>query len=247
MSKSTSASLLFQAPTSHWPLVRFLNLFASPFISARGFVVIAQVVTAAAAAAAATMSISMRRRGRSYGIKKEIAVLEKPSSKAQIQVDATCSICQEPIGSKSPEGITESWSMLPCGHRFGSYCIKRYLLVVADDRPSCPICRQIAYYACGHPVLPALKPELAKIVESSDLLVEQLKYSNCFRWKTAFGWLKTRLGGRDEEDDQGSLGGNASQTADAMGGWAGPRVDPFPRTRDPEWEKWWNKQEPCEP
>lgn len=47
--------------------------------------------------------------------------------------------------------------MLPCGHRFGSYCIKRYLSLTADEEPLCPICRHVAYHdACGHPVLPFL-------------------------------------------------------------------------------------------
>ena len=47
--------------------------------------------------------------------------------------------------------------MLPCGHRFGSYCIKRYLAITADESPLCPMCRHVAYHdACGHPVLPFL-------------------------------------------------------------------------------------------
>jgi HUS1 checkpoint protein len=76
------------------------------------------------------------------------------------KTDQTCPICQEPTGTRNLEGIEEGWSMLPCGHRFGSYCIKRYLGIAADDQPLCPICRQIAYHdPCGHPVLPfALAP-----------------------------------------------------------------------------------------
>ncbi|KAK4104839.1 hypothetical protein N658DRAFT_191015 [Parathielavia hyrcaniae] len=69
--------------------------------------------------------------------------------------DRTCPICQEPTGTRNPDGVIEGWSELPCGHRFGSYCIKRYLIIAADEHPLCPICRQMAYHdVCGHPVLP---------------------------------------------------------------------------------------------
>ncbi len=66
-----------------------------------------------------------------------------------------CPICQEPVGSRTPEGIREGWSMLPCGHVFGDFCIKRYLAITADDQPVCPVCRHAAYHdVCGHPALP---------------------------------------------------------------------------------------------
>ncbi|KAK3901494.1 Hus1-like protein-domain-containing protein [Staphylotrichum tortipilum] len=68
-----------------------------------------------------------------------------------------CPICQEPVGTRTPEGVREGWSMLPCGHVFGDFCIKRYLAIAADDQPVCPMCRHVAYHdVCGHPVLPFL-------------------------------------------------------------------------------------------
>jgi HUS1 checkpoint protein len=78
------------------------------------------------------------------------------SSITQIE-DTTCLICQEPVGTRNAEGVKEGLSMLPCGHRFGSVCIKRYLGLTADEQPLCPMCRHPAYHdACGHPVLPFL-------------------------------------------------------------------------------------------
>jgi HUS1 checkpoint protein len=105
------------------------------------------------------------------------------------KADQICLICQEPTGTRNAEGIKEGWSMLPCGHRFGSYCIKRYLGIAADDQPLCPICRQMAYHdPCGHPVLPfALKscgthPDL--VTDSTGMLrppmgVEELVTTAC--------------------------------------------------------------------
>lgn len=247
------------------------------------------------------MSAITKRKSRQYVGKKD-AVLDKLGVKTQ--VEATCPICQEPIGSKNPEGITEGWSLLPCGHRFGSYCIKHYLNVVAEDRPSCPVCRQIAYHLCGHPVLPVLlKPngsKADKIVESADLLVEEMKNSLCAfclspkneqrllgliatraepgsdsRWKSLVGWSKilaftkrrkmSRRSRRFPDQDPAPVptlvapaSQNTSQTALPTlslqpqpgslardgSGWTGPWIDPFPKARDHEWEKWWKQQEP---
>ncbi|KAK4152947.1 Hus1-like protein-domain-containing protein [Chaetomidium leptoderma] len=97
--------------------------------------------------------------GRTGGGKSDIkshtiSSSEKQVSTVQIE-DKTCPICQEPIGVRNAEGVKEGWSMLPCGHSFGSHCIKRYLGIAADEHPLCPVCRHVAYYAaCGHPVLP---------------------------------------------------------------------------------------------
>ena len=72
--------------------------------------------------------------------------------------DATppCPICQEPVGRPTPEGVVEGWSKLPCGHRFGSHCIKRWLGMAAAEKPCCPVCRRSACHSCGHPVLPVI-------------------------------------------------------------------------------------------
>ncbi|EFX04752.1 cell cycle checkpoint protein [Grosmannia clavigera kw1407] len=61
-------------------------------------------------------------------------------------------ICYVPVGVRTPDGEIESWSALPCGHRFGSYCVKRWLGLA--EQPACPICRTPMVHACGHPVLP---------------------------------------------------------------------------------------------
>ncbi|KAK4215899.1 hypothetical protein QBC37DRAFT_418029 [Rhypophila decipiens] len=222
----------------------------------------------------AAMSAFTKRRPLQYVAKKD-AVLDKLGVKTQ--VDSTCPICQEPIGSKSPEGITEGWSLLPCGHRFGSYCIKHYLNVVAEDRPSCPVCRQIAYHQCGHPVLPViLKPNGStpdKIMESADLLVEEMKHSSCAfcqspsrnpqamvieggqipqsRWKSLVGWVRVfpftkrrRYARRQRLQAPTLVVTSQPATNEDTGAWTGPWMDPFPKQRDPLWEKWWKQQEP---
>lgn len=69
-------------------------------------------------------------------------------------VDPACPICQVDIGTKSPDGVREGYAVTPCGHVFGSVCIKQYLALTAD-KPLCPVCRTDLYHACAHPVLPA--------------------------------------------------------------------------------------------
>ncbi|KAK3325317.1 hypothetical protein B0H66DRAFT_599484 [Apodospora peruviana] len=256
------------------------------------------------------MSLLTKRRSRHYaaGTRRAGAATGSQKQRVTTQVEASCPICQEPIGTKNPEGITEGWSLLPCGHRFGSYCIKHYLNVVAHDRPSCPVCRQIAYHKCGHPVLPALvrsdgPSKVDKLVESADLLIDEMKFSTCAfcksleqqqqrggsssghlswskagsrreqegaRWKSLVGWLRipsfsrerllARRSGLRNSTTAFPDGGSSpppvavwpgqppvpgQPPAQDVGGWQGPYIDPFPRARDPEWEKWWNKQEPC--
>ncbi|KAL1881934.1 hypothetical protein Daus18300_000988 [Diaporthe australafricana] len=68
-------------------------------------------------------------------------------------VDPACAICQVDVGTKSPDGIKEGWSITPCGHVFGNVCIKRYLSIT--DKPLCPVCRTDLFHICSHPVLPA--------------------------------------------------------------------------------------------
>ncbi|KAK3308193.1 uncharacterized protein B0T15DRAFT_490786 [Chaetomium strumarium] len=93
------------------------------------------------------------RSGSGVTVKREQT--NPPQTQYSDDVGKECPICHECVGSRSPEGIRETWSMLPCGHHFGSHCIKRYLGISADDEPLCPLCRDRAYHeACGHPVLP---------------------------------------------------------------------------------------------
>ncbi|KKY39471.1 putative cell cycle checkpoint protein [Diaporthe ampelina] len=68
-------------------------------------------------------------------------------------VDPACAICQVDVGTKSPDGIKEGWSITPCGHVFGNVCIKRYLSIT--DKPLCPVCRTDLFHICSHPILPA--------------------------------------------------------------------------------------------
>ncbi|KAK2602406.1 hypothetical protein N8I77_008941 [Diaporthe amygdali] len=68
-------------------------------------------------------------------------------------IDPACAICQVDVGTKSPDGIKEGWSITPCGHVFGNVCIKRYLAIT--DKPLCPVCRTDLFHICSHPVLPA--------------------------------------------------------------------------------------------
>lgn len=56
-------------------------------------------------------------------------------------IEPACPICQVDIGTKSPEGVKEGYAVTPCGHVFGSVCIKKYLAIT--DKPLCPVCRMV--------------------------------------------------------------------------------------------------------
>ena len=230
----------------------------------------------------AQMALTMRRKAGSY-IRRRESVLGKQS--VTVQVEATCPICQEPIGCKNPEGIVETWSVLPCGHRFGSYCIKHYLRVVATERPSCPVCRQNVYHSCYHPVLPAVLkpsskggPQMDEIVEAAQLILPEVQFSECgyclarksaeppvrrgrlAKWTStiSLSWLKvpkmrrskperaanSREGDAEAESEEDA--GSDEETPDSppLNGIPTPWIDPFPRPRDHEWEKWWIAKEP---
>lgn len=102
------------------------------------------------------LAMGRRVRGRADFKRYRAASPEKQLSAVQIE-ETTCLICQETVGTRNAEGLKEGFSMLPCGHRFGSRCIKRYLAITADEQPLCPICRHAVHHdTCGHPVLPFL-------------------------------------------------------------------------------------------
>jgi hypothetical protein len=251
---------------------------------------------------------SSKRGGESSVVeKKRGAASAAASIAAQAHVaEAACPICQEAIGTRTPDGIVEHWSMLPCGHRFGSYCIKHYLRVVADDRPACPVCRQPVYHLCGHPVMPTIvSPSVSKknheITPAADAQLYKMRFARCLyctgqprilefayghttpeekptsRVAAAFRWLRIfdlvsrrrttsirqdrrwrershsaeRERGselfRYSEDDQRPppIDDNRGRQQSASNGdWQGPWIDPFPRPRDMEWEKWWIAQAP---
>ncbi|KAH7033425.1 uncharacterized protein B0I36DRAFT_362092 [Microdochium trichocladiopsis] len=65
-----------------------------------------------------------------------------------------CSICQDPVGVANPEGVTETWAELQCGHRFGRTCIITWIIDSLNrdcyTNPSCPVCRRDIIHPCGH-------------------------------------------------------------------------------------------------
>jgi hypothetical protein len=171
---------------------------------------------------------------------------EKPNS--SVYVDTACPICQEPVGQRTPEGKIESWSKLPCGHKFGSHCIKHWLRMVAEERPCCPMCRQNASHLCGHPVLPELLNHNRKT--TSDIgkpagKLDMLQFTNCVfcsqdmatprrkrlrPWRLVRGCWRLIRHGRIRERPRPA-----------------PQVTMFayfPRLRDAAWESWWSNQEP---
>ena len=224
------------------------------------------------------MSVLLRQKTfRSYLAEQKQPVVsekeKKHKSKArEARVETACPICQEPVGSKSPEGFAEGWSTLSCGHRFGSYCIKHYLRVVADDRPSCPICRRDAYHSCGHPFLPILLDgdvdDLS--MAEGDVSVRIMRTSHCgfcqlgrrgakdtkrpkTKLRAAGSWLLSLavsparlLSRRSRRRRRRNAGSHRSPLLVSWDEDHGPWVDPFPRNRDPEWERWWDGQPPVE-
>lgn len=215
------------------------------------------------------LNLAMGQTVRPKGDRKcTSAGSEKQGSTVEIEA-AACPICQEPIGSRHPEGVVEGWSVLPCGHCFGSYCIKRYLGIAAHEQPLCPLCRREAYYACGHPCLPLVLARGETKVSGRRRAAEALLLMGCDYCRGATGvgekrkgarsWLKTpfrwvraltpfgrRDGPRRSESRQLSetrhLYGWTGRIVD--GGWRGPWMDTFPRFRDPHWETWWKEQAP---
>ncbi|KAH9904690.1 hypothetical protein F4778DRAFT_40192 [Xylariomycetidae sp. FL2044] len=75
-----------------------------------------------------------------------------------------CPICHDPVGVANPEGVTESWTKLYCGHEFGTHCIHTWLQDSINQspnvNPSCPICRATAKHPCGHLVCPPPFPSV---------------------------------------------------------------------------------------
>ncbi|KAL2152421.1 hypothetical protein VTH82DRAFT_5605 [Thermothelomyces myriococcoides] len=146
---SDTSGPLFQRP--RFSIIH--HLFRAPLLPA----IAAKHIFTLALTALVAFAMGRTVRGRS-DIKRHLngSASEKQHPAVQIE-DRICLICQEIVGTRTAEGIKEGFSMLPCGHRFGSYCIKRYLCLTADEEPLCPICRHAAYHdACGHPVLPFL-------------------------------------------------------------------------------------------
>lgn len=210
-----------------------------------------------------SMSIMVRHKSRKAypSDKKDPSAFGKPSTTTTVEIEAACPICQESVGEQNPDGITEGWSILPCGHRFGSHCLKKYLRIVAGDRPTCPICRQLAYHGCGHPVLPALitsKPgERKRSAEAKDFFEAGVLTKHCGYCRPRQEWPTPRRSGlkrvaswlvagpkkllKRNRRNRGIAGGPLLLP---WGDGNGPYIDPFPRERDPQWEIWWDQQAP---
>ncbi|KAK4179051.1 hypothetical protein QBC36DRAFT_180973 [Triangularia setosa] len=182
-------------------------------------------------------------------------------SEKQIDItdaESSCPICTDPIGTENPEGTIEGWSELPCGHRFGSHCIKHYLGIVADDRPACPICRQAAHHFCGHPVLPM--PCAGTVSKPKKSTTKPTVTLNDLSWKHCGYCEKTR--GQRGAVKKSRLWRPFRLVADAFNlrrrremrrqqqqypPYVPPQwVQPLARMRDPGWEKWWKAQAPTE-
>jgi len=67
----------------------------------------------------------------------EILGLLVPVTDELIGTDRDCSICREAFGSSSDEAPSESVVKLPCGHQFGSLCIRTWL----KESHEFPLCR----------------------------------------------------------------------------------------------------------
>ncbi|KAK0674091.1 hypothetical protein QBC41DRAFT_71282 [Cercophora samala] len=198
----------------------------------------------------------MGKKAAFYDRKGGPTVVESEKKIDTTDPESSCPICSDPIGTENPEGTTETWSELPCGHRFGSHCIKHYLGVVADNRPACPICRQAAYHSCGHPVLPVLcagtvsKPKKASkkhTVTLSDLSWRYCGYCEKARaqvvkssrlWRP-FRYLAKVLDPRRRRERRRQQ----QQYPSFVPALWGPGLA---RLRDPGWEKWWKAQAPQE-
>lgn len=174
--------------------------------------------------------------------------------------EASCPICTDLVGTENQEGTTETWSELPCGHRFGSHCIKHYLGIVADNRPTCPICRQKAYHSCGHPVLPmpcvGTVSKLKKATTKHKTALGDLGWKSCgycdqarvqagymvkrSRLWRPFRYIADALNPRRRRENRRQ----APQYPPYVPGlWGQPDLA---RARDSGWERWWKAQAPQE-
>lgn len=109
------------------------------------------------------------------------SVVRHEDEPEHVAVDPTCPICAVDIGTKSPEGVRETYAITPCGHVFGNVCIKKYLAIT--DKPLCPVCRTDLFHACSHPVLPSSydprKSHLSRDDAAAKAFPEDLEYTDC--------------------------------------------------------------------
>jgi hypothetical protein len=199
---------------------------------------------------------------------------EKKTKNSAALIDVSCPICQETVSKPTPDGIVESWSLLPCGHKFGSHCIKHWLGLVAE-KPCCPVCRKDAFFSCGHPVLPVVmsKDEARKgdgcRGEDWSEKLQNLVCDYCnppCRWPNAVVKVPQRMGFkglargcwrllrtgrvRQSQQDRTRVEVGADLEASRWQREENIRAMWIAHTalstglRDPGWEEWWNNQEP---
>lgn len=201
---------------------------------------------------------------------KEKPVEQQSEDEEEDPADKMCPICHEEIGSPSPEGIVETWSVLPCGHLFGSHCIKHYIQMVAYNRPQCPICRYSLVHGCGHPVLPALfvtdgsrrVKNAAKVNRETirALVMRSMQYNCAYCTEmiaSGHGVVATGENGRKRQRTSKwkmLLKKIFFSSPLAMDRWRDPEAEDavarFPETRldywngarDYGWEWWWDRQ-----
>ena len=197
---------------------------------------------------------------------KEKQQVEQSEEEETNPADKMCPICHEDIGSPNSEGVVENWSVLPCGHMFGSHCIKHYIQMVAYDRPQCPICRHSLVHGCGHPVLPALfvteGRNAAKVNRATirALVLGSMQHDCAYcAEKIASGQrvVAARHGRKRQQHTSRwkHLLKKIFGSPLAMDRWGDPeyatarfqtrfesRFDNWNGARDYEWEWWWDKQ-----
>ncbi|POS71863.1 hypothetical protein DHEL01_v209743 [Diaporthe helianthi] len=151
-------------------------------------------------------------------------------------IDPACAICQVDVGTKSPDGIKEGWSITPCGHVFGNVCIKRYLSIT--DKPLCPVCRNDLFHICSHPVLPAAydpnKSGLSREEAARQSFIGDVRNHDCVycrqqRLKLA---RRQRVQEMLEGGPRGSAEDRSDSDSDSDGDTEGTRT---PRTKGLRW------------
>ena len=110
----------------------------------------------------------------------------KPVQTGPTETD--CSICFETVYNKRADGSIESWSFLPCGHWFGSRCIRDWL--GKADEPQCPVCRApMRCLRCEHPYPPSVwRPR------HRSQTPEQFKAAYVWDHKSRSKWLDVECG-----------------------------------------------------
>src|ERR1700710_1898925 len=64
----------------------------------------------------------------------------------------TCQICKTPYYCFDAEGNTESPKITPCGHIFGSLCIR--IWITRERSFACPVCRfRLQFRVCEHAIM----------------------------------------------------------------------------------------------